>query len=50
MTTSKRSIWQIGKSEGTIGCGFTAVEGLTEPQFIDYSIVEENYELMPSGD
>ena len=50
MTTSKKSNWQIGISAGTIRCGFTAIEGLTEPQFIDYSIVEESYELLPSGD
>lgn len=30
--------------------GFTALEGSREAQFNDYSIVEESYELLPSGD
>jgi len=42
------SNWQTGN--GQISSGFSALEGSREPQFIDYSLIEESYELLPSGD
>ena len=42
--------WQTGSWQKSITGGFTAIEGSREAQFIDYSVVEESYELLPSGD
>jgi len=50
MTTSNSNrditnIWQHN-----VLSGITATEGAREAQFIDYTNVEESYELLPSGD
>jgi len=49
MTTAKNSNRQ-NNWEHLIRGGVTALEGLREAQAIDYSTVEESYELLPSGD
>lgn len=49
MTTS-RNADQISNWQHNILSGVSALEGSRQPQFIDYSIVEESYELLPSGD
>jgi hypothetical protein len=50
MTTSKNSNWQTSDWQHLISGGVTALEGSRQAQFIDYSIVEDSYELLPSGD
>jgi hypothetical protein len=48
MTTSKSTYrWQTSNSQRD--SGVTAVEG-GEAQYIDHSLEEESYELLPSGD
>ena len=49
MTTS-RNADQISNWQQNILSGVSALEGSRQAQFIDYSIVEESYELLPSGD
>lgn len=41
---------QISNWNHIVNGGVTALEGAREAQFIDYSFVEESYELLPSGD
>jgi hypothetical protein len=49
MTTSN-SNRETGNWQHNTFNGITATEGLRVAQFIDYTIVEESYELLPSGD
>ncbi len=49
MTTSN-SNRETGNWQHSILNGITATEGSRVAQFIDYTIVEESYELLPSGD
>ena len=49
MTTSKNSNRQ-NNWEHHIRGGVSALEGFREAQSIDYSTMEESYELLPSGD
>jgi hypothetical protein len=48
MTTSTNL--QNNNRTHTVRNGVTALEGFREAQIIDYSIIEESYELLPSGD
>jgi hypothetical protein len=50
MTTSKNADQQVSLWQHNIRSGATAIEGLRRAQFRDHSIVEETYELTPSGD
>jgi len=49
MTTSKNFNRQNNWEQHIRG-GVTALEGFREAQSIDYSTMEESYELLPSGD
>jgi hypothetical protein len=49
MTTAK-SFNRQKTWDGQVRAGVTALEGSRKAQFIDYSRVEESYELLPSGD
>jgi len=49
MTTANTN-QQTHNRQHNLRSGILALEGSREAQFIDYSIVEESYELLPSGD